>query len=150
MLIVGTGFGWLAMRLDQARKQKEAVDALVVLGLTVSYDYQFRDGNPLAGSVAPAGTFWRKWLGDDFFDRVVAVKHGGVPIRDENMYHFDALRSLEHLNLSGARITDGGVAHLGNLTELKSLDLWGSKITDKGMKSLQRMTKLEDLWLGTA
>ena len=73
MLILGTGCGWLAMRLEQTRKQREAVGQLVALGLTVSYDYEVRDGKP-SGLAKPPRSFWRQRLGDDFFDRVVAVE----------------------------------------------------------------------------
>ena len=78
MLVVGGGCGWLARWVEQGRRQEAAVAELAKLGAIITYEFQDENsaGNPIAA--APYGPEWlRKWLGDGFFNRVVAVEHWG-------------------------------------------------------------------------
>ena len=67
-------FGWLGVKMQRAREQKQAVEAIKKLGGRVQYDYQ-RDasGAPIKGAKPPGPAWLRQLLGDDCFTNVVAL-----------------------------------------------------------------------------
>ena len=149
MLVSGAGFGWLAAEKNRADNQKNAIEELKALGCELYYDYEHAQGKAVAGVAAPTETWWRKQLGNDFFDKLIIVRRRSAKISDEQMVLLTAVRDLEELNLSGARISDEGLVNLRDLTKMKTLDLWGNDaITDKGLRHLASMRRLEQLWLG--
>ena len=84
MLCIGAG--WLGLRLYQARREANAVEAIQAAGGQVIYDFQ--RGQSLSG---PAGRRHfrprelRRLLGEHFFDRVQAVVFDFQPIDDAAM-----------------------------------------------------------------
>ena len=70
VLAIGIWLGWL---VRSARFQHEAVAAIRKAGGDVSYDWQWKDGSPIAGGQP----FYPLWLvnnvGVDYFSSVVAV-----------------------------------------------------------------------------
>jgi hypothetical protein len=96
LLIVVTVLGiWLGLKVSAARRQKEAVEAVLNAGATVVYDYQMKPRRPFPPAVSSlvgmqvgvklpdfqqdataqiSGPAWlRERLGDDYFRTVVAV-----------------------------------------------------------------------------
>jgi len=138
-----------AVKLQQARQQRAAVEATRRLGGVVYYDYQvYFDGSQNA---LPPGPEWlRKWLGVDFIATVEEVflsdssDDAGLEQLDE---HFKALPRLETLGISGTNVTDAGLKHIAGLSQVKHLHISRTSITDSGLEHIQGLTKLEWLFL---
>ena len=142
---------WLGVKIKQARKQREAAEALQKLGMVVLYDYQqnaFMQNDPNPQSSMPS---WLKnLLGEDIFINVIDV---GVRddkpnhITDAGLVHVKALFKVEYLSLWNTQITDSGLEHIKCLSLLNSLNLSHTHISDKGLQNLQRLVQLQILWL---
>jgi len=168
VLLVSIGMSWLGVKLERARRQREAVDVIEELGGVVTYDYE--------GGVANVDPSVPKWahelLGDDFFFDVVAVgvfrRDFGddeaiylkrltnlevlttfyIQITDAGLEHLEGLTSLRVLHLGGTQVTDAGLEHLEGLTSFVQLDLEGTQITDVGLEHLAGLPNLQWLHLG--
>jgi hypothetical protein len=69
MVLVAAGSSWLGVKMKQARRQREAVEAIVKLGGGAKYDYELRsDGKP------PGPAWLREFLGLDFLADVRVVR----------------------------------------------------------------------------
>jgi hypothetical protein len=67
--IACAGFGWLGMKVRQARRQKDAVVAIRELRGMVTYDYE--EGSHQR--IPPQSARLWKWMGVDFFQNVSEV-----------------------------------------------------------------------------
>jgi hypothetical protein len=68
VLLVSIGLSWLGIKMNQARRQREVVKAILEAGGAVYYDYEYKQsGNP----EPPAPAWLRKLFGDDLFRDVV-------------------------------------------------------------------------------
>ena len=141
VLLVSIGMSWFAVKLQRARRQKEAVEAIQKAGGWVKYDYEA--AFPFAEPSVPKWA--RKLFGDDFFFDVVEVWEA-VNVGDDEARHLKVLTSLVSLDLSGGQITDAGLEDLEELTNLETLYLTYTPITDAGLENLKGLTDLE--WLG--
>ncbi len=167
VLLVSIGMSWLAVRMEKARRQKEAVEAIEGAGGLVFYDYQSED--PSAEPPVPQRA--RALFGDDFFfdvDYVAAGRDFGddeatylkrltnltalsltlTGITDAGLEHLEGLTTLTFLCLSGTQVTDAGLEHLEGLTRLTCLDLNDTPVTDAGLRHLEALTNLR--WLSLA
>ena len=140
---------WFVVKLQQARRQREAVKAIVEAGGSVVYDYEVTLGNgvpvaPSAPRPKPPGPAWvRKLLGDDFFAKVVVARIQN----DAGLEHVRELTDLEELDLGGTQVTDAGLQHLRKLTRLGRLDLEGTQVTDAGLAHVNGLFSLRRLVL---
>jgi len=58
MLLLSVPLGWLAWKMQRAKRQREAVEGILKAGGRIGYDYEF----------VPRAPVWvRKSLGEDFF-----------------------------------------------------------------------------------
>jgi hypothetical protein len=172
MAAVAVPFSWLAVEMQRARRQNDAVAALQKGGYAgARYDYENFDAETgdFVGSVS--GTEWlRNMLGLDFFSNVKEISFASqAPLADEGM---KCLRDLPHLqnlglyrcsvtdagleNVEGlddlrwlalgeTAITDAGLVHLRGLKRLGLLSLCKTRVTDAGMKHLEELTSLGNL-----
>jgi len=170
VLLVSVGMSWLGVKLQQARKQKAAVEAIEKAGGVVYYDYGRESRSLLPTEVEPPYPTWlRESLGDDFFFDVRAVSANDVSdehlnhlaklttvkslyldspqITDAGLEHLAELGKVCYLSLPGTQITDAGLVHLKSLTNLTTLDLSGTQITDAGLVHLTELTSLGALGL---
>jgi hypothetical protein len=155
LLIVVTLFAfacsWLAVKIKQASRQKEAVDALLKLGGSVQYDYEVdpkgfpishyyevdSKGFPISDAKQPGPAWMRKVLGDDFFRTVSEIDLYNSKITDADLVHLKTLDQIYGLTLLETPITDSGLVHLKGLSRLKRLSLWVTQISDAGLKQLE-------------
>jgi hypothetical protein len=148
---------WLAVKMQQVRRQREAVAAIEKLSGYVGWS-------------EPSGPAWlQSPLGDDFFRSVVRVVLAGTPVTDADLEylkgmnqlqmldisynqvtdagveHLEGLNQLQELRLCNANVTDAGIEHLKGLNQLIGLNLWGTKVTDAGLENLKRLNRLQHL-----
>ena len=104
MVLVSLGMSWFAVKMQQAKRQGEAVKQIKKLGGTVGYDWQ----DPALGKTEPSGPAWiRKLLGEDFFAAVVLVSVHAEG-SDDDLEHLKGLAQLRKLDLRGTRVTGTG------------------------------------------
>jgi hypothetical protein len=161
---------WFAVKLGQAKRQREAVEALIKLGAFVGYDSELNsDGFMLIRGVKTPGPEWlRKVLGDDFFKTVtyvnltgsdvttdmrgILVAHGSIShpsleVTKAGLEQLEVLKQLRTLRLSKTQITDAELEHLIELKQLRVLFLDETNITDTGLKILKGLKQLQYLYL---
>jgi hypothetical protein len=140
VLLVSIGMSWFAVKMQRARKQKEAVEVIERLGGRVEYT-----------EYSVSGSDWRRrLLGDDFVRAVGLVElhsYFGDSPSDEDLAHLGGLPKLESLSLVSNRVTDAGLVHIGSLSTLKRLHLFSPEISDAGLIHLENLTDLRELVL---
>lgn len=150
MLLTGVGVSWFATKARQARRQREAVQAIVKLGGSIQYDLDLdgmsRESNtdepwlqtlPRSGALASR---FQHLLGKDSVGAVVwAVIPKQTQVSDKHLKQLADLSQLRVLWIwNGADVSDAGLRHLKGLAKLRVLSLGGSGVTDEGVKKLQQ------------
>lgn len=167
MLLFSIGMSWFAVKLQQARKQREIVQVITELGGGVSYDYGLEAfPSPTSGRRKLPQPLWLvRLLGRDFFVDVDGVHFydnvdpkdfdalfeqlkqlpelrrlviRNSPVTDAELEHLKGLTSLKRLSLVDALVTDAGLEHLKGLTKLKFLELRRTDVSDKGAEELRQ------------
>ncbi len=151
------------------KSQREAIDALRMLGAFISIDesgYATSLNWGQHSAITDAGlehiakldtliTLTLTQITNDrlaYLKQLTNLKHlifdpipsGGSHITDDGLIYLKGLLNLEILHLGFAQVTDIGLVHLKGLTNLKSLELPFSSagITLVGLKTLQVLTTL--------
>jgi hypothetical protein len=143
---------WFAVKLQHAKRQREAVGEIETIGRGVAYyDWQVDADFNVLGSQPPGPKWLRSLLGDDFFQTVNLFRfdlmYFGGKATDAEVEHLVVLSQLRFLDLSRTQVTDAGVKHLRGLSELKLLNLEDTKVTDAGLGHLRDLSKLRELYL---
>jgi hypothetical protein len=157
--VAGCGFGWLGLKVREARRQQAAVATIEKMGGGIGYDYEYdAQGNYVPDHVpdhvpnpTPPGPAWlRALLGDDFFRSVYKVylpawreRH----ITDADLEQLVGFTKLAMAELDGTQVTDAGLEHLSGLTRLEWLSLDETQVTDAGLEHLRLLTRLKGLSL---
>jgi hypothetical protein len=141
---------WLGFKVNQARRQKEAVAGLKAVGMRFYYAHQRDDAYP--NSIDPGRELAvPKWLeelaGYDFFRTVISVQGLGQ-VTDDDLRHLAGLPYVEHLYVWGSEVSDAGLAHLRRPDRLVSFGTYNSLVGDGFLKRLCNSTRLERLALG--
>jgi Leucine-rich repeat (LRR) protein len=154
LLIFVTFFGiacsWFAVKMRQAKRQRDAVEAILKNRGEVFYDFQERD--ILA---KPPGPEWfRNWIGEDFLFNVAFVSLGRDPQPEPlqelpNIRHLELYYDPNESNTGEEEKKDHGP--LANrkwevikfLTRLRELHLNGFGITDTEMEYVRGLSQLE-------
>jgi hypothetical protein len=169
LMIVVTVFAivcsWFTVKMQQAKKQQESVEAIRKWGRNVRITYDWQRSTPLIPG-------WvRNLVGEDFFYNVYrldilntdlantdmtpikglvqleVLSFGGYKIKEDELKSFKELPKLRMLELVDTNMTDAGLAQLAGLKHLEFLSLSGTDITDAGLEHLKGLTKLQTLWL---
>jgi hypothetical protein len=137
-LLASIGMSWVAVRMQRARRQREAVEAIQSLGGGVFYDYQKGSSicRPQGQPRAPA--WLRNLLGDHFFVNVVGVGLCGNRVTNKELSRLKPFPNLEFVILTCTRIDDGCVEHLLGFPHLHYLEIRYTGITGTGVKKLQQ------------
>ena len=147
LLVLGMLAGWAAMGIQKAGRQADAVAVLRAAGASVYFDYQWKDGQPVPHGTPPEAAWLRRLLGDDFFDRAVAVDLRQTSDPDALAHHLLLLPYLTHINAADTRLTDVSLSFWRRMPGLTSIDLSGTQITAAGIQPLRRMPNLKQLRL---
>jgi hypothetical protein len=137
--IVALACGWLATKIEEKRREREAVEAIIKLGGDVTYDYQY------TYSREPSGPIWlTNLLGESFFDDVVDVDLGHANA-DAALAYVQVLTHLNSLALWESKVTDAGPVGFKGPTQLRILYMQKASVGDIGLKCLDRFEKLVTL-----
>jgi hypothetical protein len=180
MLIVVTsvciGLVFIKERADRRERQRMAVTKFDEAGdgfrlgrAMVVYDYQRPKVQPLGPDVAngrfqsrefqprdaktePPGPKWmRRFLGDDYFCRVIGLEYQSDPWDDvpaEAMVRLlGALPTLEWLTIKRSDATDEDLRQIPMLPHLDELDLIEGRVVGSGLIPLERFPRLRTLRL---
>ena len=162
--VVAVVCSWFAVKMQQARRQREVVEKAVF----PNYDYQLdADRHRLSGTQPPGPRWLRDLVGVDFLSDLVALEYkqatdtelvhlkgltslrelwlGATQVTDAGLVHLKGLTSLEALGLSNTQVADAGLIHLKGLTSLERLDLENTQVTDAGLVHLKGLPSLERL-----
>lgn len=145
--VVAAACGLIGRRVEQKRKELDAVANLVKLRCEVHWNYEFIDDELHRDATSNGPRWLRGILGDNFFDKLQDVRF--LPpcarIGDDDLAPLEDLPDLDNLYLGGTQISDAGLQHIKGLTELRSLWLGHTQIHDAGLKNLARMQQLSML-----
>jgi hypothetical protein len=143
-VIIAIGAGWLGKRIEQKRRQREAVEAIGRLGGWISYDY-----GTLMGVTPPGPEWLRNLLGEDFFcgNAVTVSLSHGTNVSDSALVHLTALPRLQILDLNNTQVTDAGLIQLEGLAALEGLGLGATRVSDTGLVHLKRLQRLKTLYV---
>ena len=155
---------WLGFKVNAARRQHEAVEAILQAGGTVAYDYQMvpvalpgyaETFNIDRNAVSSAPTWLRSVFGDDFFCNVIYVGFQGTGADFELARLGDLpsirriiIRSIPTASNSGhaqMHLRDDDLAIFGQLSQLQELRLHGQEIEGPGLRSLVDLKRLNKL-----
>lgn len=145
---------WFAWRLNEARYQQDAVEALSAVKKAYSpasfhYNYEFdRRGDPRANPDPPGPNFIYNGLGQHFFSRVVDVSLDGTQATDSDLRHLEKLPALKRLDLEYTSVGDSGLRYIADrFPKLSRLDIQSTNVSSVGLQSLASMTHLQTLLL---
>ncbi|MEN6451859.1 MAG: hypothetical protein ABFC96_15320 [Thermoguttaceae bacterium] len=134
---------WLTTAIEQARRQREAIAAILKARAGVFYDLS--EARIVTPSPPPLETL----LGTDFFRDVAGVQNHKHSTRfaDADLERVAELKSLLSLRLRCSRVTDDGLKYVARLPQLTELSLSDTSITDAGLEHLTGLSRLKYLTL---
>lgn len=131
---------WLSWQVEQARRQREAINELHKLHVAVLY----RDPAAGRGEERNSGGA-TSLLGIAYREPVeyVGLHHAHEMFHDPQQIKkalslLADLRGLKNLNMEGMPITDKDVMYLKRLTDLRKLNLSYTEVTNTGLAELQQ------------
>jgi hypothetical protein len=157
---------WLGFTVNAARRQKEAVDAILKVGGVVYFDYQKvpRPGNPSSWDVdlnaePPAPAWLHMIVGDEYFRDVVEVALQRNVINEADLARLADLHGLAVIYLTDMDIEslgsvdrrhlrDADLAVFGRSDKLSSLNISGADINGTGLASLEKLGRLRRPHIG--
>src|SRR5262245_16652414 len=162
MLLLITALSiWLGLQVNAARRQREAVAAILKAGGTVFYDYQmvprsagvFSPDRIVDPSQLPPRPAWlREQIGDDYFRTVVAVRFA-APRASLQKADLDELAKLPQVREfvfagNGTDLSDKDFTALSDLRNLEVLRLPRTRVNGSILASLPNPERLKYLYLG--
>jgi Leucine-rich repeat (LRR) protein len=143
---------WFEVKMQQAKRQREAVEAFLPTrnhkaAFAVIYDYNFdKSGNYIRNAQPPGPVWLRNLLGIDFMSNVVEIEGSGN-ITDAQLLCLKVFPRLRSLHFLFPHITGDKFAFLQGLNQLETLDLTESKLNDAGMRQIEGLAHLKCLFL---
>jgi hypothetical protein len=131
-LLVAIGMSYIAVTVQDQRRQHEAVKAIRKIG----------------GWANSEPTWLGRLLRDDSLVNVAEARLSGTAVTDAELESLRGLSQLRRLDLSGTDVTDAGLVYLETLSQLRWLALRNTRVTDAGLMHLQGLHRLQSLQLG--
>lgn len=154
VLLVGIGMSWFAVKVRQAREQKEVVEAISQAGGSVLYDWVYSyDYDPNEIPKPPGPIILRKLFGDDFLDTVVEVEiqcgdpvtGTAPPLPTGFLDHLEQLPELRTLLLDDAEISADDMRRISELSSLERLTLASASFREDGWEHVKEPSRLTEL-----
>jgi len=115
--------------------------------LSAEYDWQYDANGDRPSSAQPPEPNWlRNLLGSSFFDTVVSVAIGCIPVTDAELEDLRGLEQLETLVFWDSRITPGSLRQLKGFPKLSQL-IFRAYIPHAGLEQFKDMARLRTLAL---
>ncbi len=136
IFVASVGMSWFAMRMEAARREAHAAEAIAALGGGLFYDYQKGSSTckPQGGPTAPG--WLRRCLGEHFFADVVGVAISGDGVRNADLAHLRGLPDLEFAMLRCPNIDDSALEHLAGCAKLEYLEIRDTPITRSAIERM--------------
>jgi hypothetical protein len=153
-VVCAIGAAWVATRMEQKRRELNAVETVVRLGGCANFSDDCYDDGLLHMSPAeyePPGLLTRllRVAGLDSDFHVVHVHFRGgterTSVKDSDLTMLTAFPHLLDLELSDVEIGDDGLRYAAALTELRNLDLRRTRVTDAGLRYLAELKELKSI-----
>ena len=139
MTLFAVACSWFAVKMGQAKRQKESIRTIQQVGGSVWYDYHATAPRTISTAGKPREPEWLlKLLGEDFFHKPVNITLFGTPKDKGWGMAVNDLPSLKTLLLSGGNISDETLDHLSDLPNLEELHANSSSVSDEGLKNLKK------------
>jgi hypothetical protein len=147
----------MGVKVNQARRQRDAVADIQALGGWVHYDYQIdATGRTKRNTKSWIPEWLLVHLGIDLFHDVVEVnmvynddgpnRLDNKQVGDEVLEHLPALTALKYLLLHGTQASDERLQYVGRLKHLERLHIWdASNVSDAGIEQLKNLRRLKYL-----
>lgn len=120
VFVLSLPLSWFAVRMEKARRQREAVEAIERLGGGVLYVQTDTTGI--------SSSSWLHRLLETFtLDEIEYVQVWN----DDALKYLGELTSVQTLDLRG-KVTDAGMEHLHGLTNVRLLHIGPTRVTDAG------------------
>jgi hypothetical protein len=134
---------WVAVRIQQARRQAAAIAAMREGNVFGHVDYDVVRLEP---------SWLRCLFGDDFFSNVISIERDRDSAQSDQttdilLDNLKDLPLLQNLGLNSASITDAKLERIEKLSQLRTLDLRCTRVTDAGLEHLRGLTQLQGLCL---
>ena len=126
VVVLSLPLSWFAVRMEKARRQREAIAAIERLGGVVE---RWED--------LSVPKWIRKFFPDEFFIYAVEVVLDDTEATDACLEHLKGMTNIDILQLNGTKVTDACLEHLEGLTNLGFLRLKNTNVTPEGVKKLQ-------------
>jgi hypothetical protein len=141
MLLVLVLALWLGRQVHLARQQVLAIRAIQGHGGAIRFDYEVTpDAEP------PGPALLRRFVGDEYFREIAAVKFFATPIDPSIWDHLRGQAGLRDLELILAHLGDDDLDQLRGFHRLRSLDIsYSPRITAAGISKLLDLEGLEEL-----
>lgn len=133
-----------AEKVQQAERQRQAVEAIREAGAFLLYDYQWDVNYTTDQETATPVWHWRL-LGEDFLADVVGVGFLREQVGNGTLRNLNGLTRMHTLHIVSTQVTDAGLENLTGLTNLERLYLHSTQVTDAGLEHLKELTKLKRL-----
>lgn len=124
-----------AEKVQQAERQRKAVEAIREAGGHVFYDYEHDLDNGRFYATAIVKVLVR----ERFFSEVACVYRDYAEFDRVVLEHLGRMTDLKDLRLCDSQITDAGLRHLKGLANLKYLDVtYSTEVTEEGIEELRK------------
>ncbi len=166
--LAGCAAGWMAGKLQTARHQQQAAEAIVKLGGEVIYAYQLdANGEEIIPCTPPGPQWLRNIDACGLLDEVAEIRIEtdeqlsqikNLPrlrtvriacserISDAGLKHLPEAPQLQQLEFGRHRhVTSAGLANLKSLPELQTLDVTYLTVGDADLKNIQGLKRLREL-----
>lgn len=154
VVVVAIPFSWVAVKLQQAKRQREGIAIINDLGGYVRQQARQPDWWLALHRLFPDVVFEAasyvefkpksSTVSDADLDGIVKLlPHidilflASTNVTDAGLDTLNGLHNLQWLSLNDTKVTDVGLEHLNRLTQLKVLYLNGTHVTDVGLEHLK-------------
>jgi Leucine-rich repeat (LRR) protein len=152
LLIVVTLFAvacsWFAVKMGQARRRREAVEAIKRAGNDLLYEYQVdQSGNEIPNAQPSIPNWLTGLFGEDLFYDVVYV-HLWRQLPEGRLECLRDLRQIRYIHIEELYISDADLENLEGLAQLRNLEIWDTMgLTDAGLAHFEGLKRLEGITL---
>lgn len=143
ILVLSLPLSWFAVRLERARRQREAVEQVAKRGGELRCYYLDWDTQIRTTKVTP--DWLQALLGEDlshdFFQASTAYDANCIECDlsgDEDFRSLPRLPTVRYACLRNCRVTDNMVEYLKDLPRLEYLELSGTQVTSEGFRRVQK------------